>query len=196
VEEQQGLTPPHSAFGLIRWGSRRQRERWTGRLRMMVTRMPRPASRRSPAVLSATTVGSFITPLRGKTTDWIAGCGRSAGPVWRQGGQVTASAFAYRRNPSTREVENLEVLFFSTRLQRSDLLELPATANLRLAAPRSQRNAEPPAQAPSAYAPVKSAARLLTLSRPPFCHVYLVPKYDTMSVVRRRCRAGSCLFVV
>ena len=38
-----------------------------------------------------------------------------------------------RLNPTTREVENLEVLFFSTRLLRSDLFELPVTANLRLA---------------------------------------------------------------
>jgi hypothetical protein len=30
-----------------------------------------------------------------------------------------------RLNPQTREVENLEVLFFSIRLLRSDLFELP-----------------------------------------------------------------------
>jgi hypothetical protein len=30
-------------------------------------------------------------------------------------------------------VENLEVLFFSTRLLQTDLFELPATADLRLA---------------------------------------------------------------
>ena len=38
-------------------------------------------------------------------------------------------------NPTTREVENLEVMFFSTRLLRSGLFELPVTADLRLAAP-------------------------------------------------------------
>jgi uncharacterized protein YuzE len=38
-----------------------------------------------------------------------------------------------RFNPSTGEIENLEILFFSTRLLRSDLLELPITADLRLA---------------------------------------------------------------
>ena len=38
-----------------------------------------------------------------------------------------------RLNPDTGEVENLEVLFFSTRLLRSDLFELPVTADLRLA---------------------------------------------------------------
>lgn len=37
-----------------------------------------------------------------------------------------------RLNPSTSEVENLEVLFFSTRLLRSDLIELPVSATLRL----------------------------------------------------------------
>ena len=38
-----------------------------------------------------------------------------------------------RLNPKTGEVENLEILFFSTRLLRSDLFELPVTADLRLA---------------------------------------------------------------
>ena len=38
-----------------------------------------------------------------------------------------------RINPSTHEVENLEVLFFSTRLLRNDLFELPVAANLRVA---------------------------------------------------------------
>jgi uncharacterized protein YuzE len=37
-----------------------------------------------------------------------------------------------RLNPVTGEIENLEVLFFSTRLLRSDLFELPVTADLRL----------------------------------------------------------------
>jgi uncharacterized protein YuzE len=38
-----------------------------------------------------------------------------------------------RLNPKTGEIENLEVLFFSTRLLRSDLFELPINADLRLA---------------------------------------------------------------
>ena len=38
-----------------------------------------------------------------------------------------------RLNPVTGEIENLEVLFFSTRLLRSDTFELPITADLRLA---------------------------------------------------------------
>jgi uncharacterized protein YuzE len=41
-----------------------------------------------------------------------------------------------RLNPKTREVENLEVLFFSTRLLRTDLFELPLTGELHIA-PRS-----------------------------------------------------------
>lgn len=38
-----------------------------------------------------------------------------------------------RLNPTTGEIENLEVLFFSTRLLRSDLFSLPVTADLRVA---------------------------------------------------------------
>jgi uncharacterized protein YuzE len=37
-----------------------------------------------------------------------------------------------RVNPRSGEVENLEVLFFSTRLLRSDLFELPVTAEFHL----------------------------------------------------------------
>ena len=36
-----------------------------------------------------------------------------------------------RINPETGDVESLEVLFFSTRLFRSDLFELPLVAHLR-----------------------------------------------------------------
>ena len=38
-----------------------------------------------------------------------------------------------RLNPDTGEVENLEVLFFSTRLLRGELFELPISAELRIA---------------------------------------------------------------
>ena len=41
-----------------------------------------------------------------------------------------------RLNPKTGEVENIEVLFFSTRLLRSELLELPILAEMRLAGNR------------------------------------------------------------
>jgi uncharacterized protein YuzE len=39
-----------------------------------------------------------------------------------------------RLNPSTGEVENLEILFFSKRLLEKTLFELPIIADLRLAA--------------------------------------------------------------
>ncbi|MBL1216900.1 MAG: DUF2283 domain-containing protein [Planctomycetes bacterium] len=42
-----------------------------------------------------------------------------------------------RFNPQTREVENLEVLFFSTRLLRNELFDLPITAHFHLP-PRKQ----------------------------------------------------------
>ena len=38
-----------------------------------------------------------------------------------------------RLNPKTKEIENVEVLFFSTRLLRSNMFEVPITADLRLA---------------------------------------------------------------
>jgi hypothetical protein len=38
-----------------------------------------------------------------------------------------------RINPSTQEVENLEVLFFSTRLLRNELFALPVAADIRVA---------------------------------------------------------------
>jgi uncharacterized protein YuzE len=38
-----------------------------------------------------------------------------------------------RLNPDTGEVEGIEVLFFSTRLLRSTVVELPVSAYLRLA---------------------------------------------------------------
>lgn len=38
-----------------------------------------------------------------------------------------------RLNPQTGDVEDLEVLFFSTRLLREELFELPVTAELHLA---------------------------------------------------------------
>ena len=38
-----------------------------------------------------------------------------------------------RLNPDTGKVENIEVLFFSTRLLRTELFEIPVTADMRLA---------------------------------------------------------------
>ncbi|KPL08120.1 hypothetical protein AMJ85_08775 [candidate division BRC1 bacterium SM23_51] len=43
-----------------------------------------------------------------------------------------------RLNPKTGAVENIEVLFFSTRLLRRDLFELPVTVDLRLVARETQ----------------------------------------------------------
>jgi len=40
-----------------------------------------------------------------------------------------------RMNPGTGEIENLEVLFFSTRLLRSDSFEVPVDACFRAASP-------------------------------------------------------------
>ena len=53
-------------------------------------------------------------------------------PYAAQDSEELGDEVVARLNPDTGEVENLEVLFFSTRLLRSDLLELPITANLRL----------------------------------------------------------------
>ena len=38
-----------------------------------------------------------------------------------------------RLNPTTGEIENMEVLFFSTRLLRDELFEIPVEAELHLA---------------------------------------------------------------
>ncbi|MFA6111536.1 MAG: DUF2283 domain-containing protein [Candidatus Latescibacterota bacterium] len=48
-----------------------------------------------------------------------------------------------RLNPRTNEVENLEVLFFSTRLLRHDLLDLPISADLRLVPAASGSDPQP-----------------------------------------------------
>ncbi len=54
-------------------------------------------------------------------------------PYAEQESQELGDEVVARLNPDTGEVENLEVLFFSTRLLRSELFELPVTADLRLA---------------------------------------------------------------
>jgi uncharacterized protein YuzE len=53
-------------------------------------------------------------------------------PYPEQESQELGDEVIARLNPTTREIENLEVLFFSTRLLRSDLFELPIAADLRL----------------------------------------------------------------
>jgi hypothetical protein len=53
-------------------------------------------------------------------------------PYAEQESEELPDEIVARLNPNTREVENLEVLFFTTRLLRADLFELPVTADLRL----------------------------------------------------------------
>ena len=52
-------------------------------------------------------------------------------PYAEQESEELGDEVVARLNPGTGDIENLEVLFFSTRLLRSDLFELPVTADLR-----------------------------------------------------------------
>jgi hypothetical protein len=63
-------------------------------------------------------------------------------PYAEQESEVPDEVIA-RLNPRTNEVENLEVLFFSTRLLRHDLLDLPINADLRLVPAASGSDPEP-----------------------------------------------------
>lgn len=53
-------------------------------------------------------------------------------PYAEQESEELGDEIVARLNPKTGEVENLEVLFFSTRLLRKDVFELPVAADLRL----------------------------------------------------------------
>ena len=53
-------------------------------------------------------------------------------PYAEQESEELPGEIVARLNPDTGEIENLEVLFFSTRLLRTDLFELPVNADLRL----------------------------------------------------------------
>ncbi|MBI4602076.1 MAG: DUF2283 domain-containing protein [Planctomycetes bacterium] len=57
-------------------------------------------------------------------------------PYAAQESQELGDEVVARLNPNTGEVENLEVLFFSTRLLRTEMFELPVAAELRL--PKSE----------------------------------------------------------
>jgi len=57
-------------------------------------------------------------------------------PYGEQESEELGDEVIARLNPTTGEIENLEILFFSTRLLRSELFELPVTADLR-PAPKS-----------------------------------------------------------
>ncbi|HEY1208616.1 MAG TPA: DUF2283 domain-containing protein [Terracidiphilus sp.] len=52
-------------------------------------------------------------------------------PYAQQESEELGDDVVARLNPSTGEIENLEVMFLSTRLLRSDLFQLPVTADLR-----------------------------------------------------------------
>ncbi|MFQ5739278.1 MAG: DUF2283 domain-containing protein [Acidobacteriota bacterium] len=53
-------------------------------------------------------------------------------PYEEQESEELGDEVVARLNADTGEVENLEVLFFSTRLLRNELFELPVKADLRL----------------------------------------------------------------
>lgn len=53
-------------------------------------------------------------------------------PYAEQESEELGDDIVARLNPETGEVENLEVMLFSTRLLRKEIFELPVTADLRL----------------------------------------------------------------
>lgn len=56
-------------------------------------------------------------------------------PYPEQESEELGDEIVARLNPQTGKVENLEVLFFTSRLLRRDLFSLPVIADLRQAAP-------------------------------------------------------------
>jgi len=54
-------------------------------------------------------------------------------PYPEQESEELGDEIVARLNPDTGEIENVEVLFFSTRLLRDNLFELPVSAELRIA---------------------------------------------------------------
>ena len=54
-------------------------------------------------------------------------------PYAEQESEELGDEVVARLNPTTGEVESVEVLFFSTRLLRQDLFELPLSAEFHLA---------------------------------------------------------------
>ena len=53
-------------------------------------------------------------------------------PYPEQKSEELADEIIARLNPNTGDIENLEVLFFSTRLLREELFQLPISAHLQL----------------------------------------------------------------
>ncbi len=70
-----GLEPPESALTLMR------AERTDGPDNTDADEQ----TKREPLSLQETPILWIVSPLAGKTTDWRAGCGRSARPVRREG---------------------------------------------------------------------------------------------------------------
>lgn len=64
-------------------------------------------------------------------------------PYAEQESEEMTDEVVARLNPDTHEVENLEILFFSTRLLRSEILELPVIAELRLTGKHAVSNKSP-----------------------------------------------------
>ncbi|MBI5528423.1 MAG: DUF2283 domain-containing protein [Deltaproteobacteria bacterium] len=58
----------------------------------------------------------------------------NAQPYPEQESEELGDEVIARLNPVTGEIESLEILFFSTRLLRSELFEVPVKADLRMAA--------------------------------------------------------------
>ena len=54
-------------------------------------------------------------------------------PYPEQDSEELGDEIVARLHPETGEIENVEVLFFSTRLLRNNLFELPVSAELRIA---------------------------------------------------------------
>ena len=55
-------------------------------------------------------------------------------PYGEQDSEELGDDVIARLNPKTGEIENLEVLFFSTRLLRGEIFEVPVEAELHIAA--------------------------------------------------------------
>jgi hypothetical protein len=77
-------------------------------------------------------------------------------PYAEQESEELGDGVVAQLNPSASEIEDLEVISFSTRLLRSGLFQLPVTADLRLAVkPLSART-------PPSLAGLRTSSSLLT----------------------------------
>lgn len=54
-------------------------------------------------------------------------------PYAEQESEEISDGIIARLNPTTGEIETLEILFFSTRLLRSDFIDMPVEAEMRVA---------------------------------------------------------------